>query len=149
MCEKYKVVDAGDAVRAELREHEQALLEEEEAEMEAADQAKLHVRLLASLLLSLALACTQQSNEEGRVALYNRHSFSSQRHSSGNTVNPPPPKNKTLCTKHKKTKRLVPNVYDVLPCETHVNGEPRIRRREENITPPFCSISIACTTRSW
>ena len=38
------MIDAGDAVRAELREHEQALLEDEEAEREAADQAKLQVR---------------------------------------------------------------------------------------------------------
>ncbi|CAM9779590.1 unnamed protein product [Pylaiella littoralis] len=37
-----EVVDAGDAVRAELREHEQALLEKEEAEREVAGQAKLH-----------------------------------------------------------------------------------------------------------
>eukprot|EP00752_Nemacystus_decipiens_P003180 g2943.t1 len=36
-----EVVDAGDAVRAELREHEQALLEDEEAKKELADQAKL------------------------------------------------------------------------------------------------------------
>lgn len=50
MCAKPKVVDAGDAVRAELREHEQALLEKEEAEREVAGQAKLHVRLLVTLL---------------------------------------------------------------------------------------------------
>ncbi|CBJ30452.1 conserved unknown protein [Ectocarpus siliculosus] len=36
-----EVVDAGDAVRAELREHEQALLEERAANKEVADQAKL------------------------------------------------------------------------------------------------------------
>ncbi|CAM9384117.1 unnamed protein product [Scytosiphon promiscuus] len=36
-----EVVDAGDAVRAELRDHEQALLEEQAAEREAADQAEL------------------------------------------------------------------------------------------------------------
>lgn len=41
----HQVIDAGDAVRAELREHEQALLEEEEVEREAADQAKLQVRV--------------------------------------------------------------------------------------------------------
>lgn len=47
-------MDAGDAVRAELREHEQMLLEEEEAKREETDKTKLQVMKRSSLSLSLS-----------------------------------------------------------------------------------------------
>lgn len=49
------MIDAGDAVRAELREHEKILLEEEGVEREAADQAKLQVRFLLHYNLRTAV----------------------------------------------------------------------------------------------
>lgn len=51
------MVDAGDAVRAELREHEQALLEEQAAERDAADQAKLQVMIVVSLVVLTQFTC--------------------------------------------------------------------------------------------
>lgn len=54
-----QVVDAGDAVRAELREHEQALLEERAANKEVTDQAKLQVP--ASICFSLLCPDAQRA----------------------------------------------------------------------------------------
>lgn len=41
----WQVIDAGDAVRAQLREHEQALLEEEATSAERANHKELQVRV--------------------------------------------------------------------------------------------------------
>lgn len=48
-----KVVDAGNAVRAELREHEQALLEEEAIKTEEDTRLQLQAHLVRTLTVPL------------------------------------------------------------------------------------------------
>ena len=60
-----QVTDAGDAVRAELREHEQALLEEEAVRAERANHAELQVGSTPAL----SRLASQQANRQLRYNL--------------------------------------------------------------------------------